>query len=109
VSRADDERIEDIAEAARQIGGIVAAGREAWDADHVRRLAVERLLEIIGESARAMTDSGRARHPDVPWSDIIGLRTLLAHHYHRVDPEQVWTIASEDIPALLRRLGPRRS
>lgn len=70
-------------------------------------LAVERLLEIIGESARAMTDSGRPRHPDILWSDIIGLRTLLADHYHRVDPEQVWTIASEDIPALLDRLGPR--
>jgi len=104
VSRADDERIDDIVEAASEIAAIVDAGREEWESDHVRQLAVERLLEIIGESARAMTEDGRARYPEIPWSDVIGLRTVLAHHYHRVDPDQVWTIATDDIPALLDRL-----
>lgn len=107
MSRADDQRIDDIVEAASEITGIVADGRAAWNNDRVRQLAVERLLEIIGESARAMTDSGRARYPDVPWTDVIGLRTVLAHHYHRVDPDQVWTIATTDIPALRSRLGWR--
>jgi len=32
-------------------------------------------------------------------SDIIGLRTVLAHHYHRVDPDHVWVIASEESAA----------
>jgi uncharacterized protein with HEPN domain len=109
VSRADDERIDDIVEAASEVAAIVDGGREAWENDHVRQLAVERLLEIIGESARAMTDGGRARHPGIPWSDIIGLRTVLAHHYHRVDPDQVWTFATRDIPVLLDRLGSGRS
>jgi uncharacterized protein with HEPN domain len=108
VSRADDERIDDIVEAASEIAAIVATGREAWETDRVRQLAVERLLEIIGESARAMTDSGRAQYPEIPWSDVIGLRTVLAHHYHRVDPDQVWTIATKDVPKLLDRLGARR-
>jgi uncharacterized protein with HEPN domain len=107
VSRADDQRIDDIVEAASEITAIVADGREAWEHDRVQQLAVERLLEIIGESARAMTDSGRARYPEVPWTDVIGLRTVLAHHYHRVDPDQVWTIATNDIPVLLSRLGGR--
>jgi uncharacterized protein with HEPN domain len=109
VSRSDGERVDDIIEAASEIVAIVAAGREAWESDRVRQLAVERLLEIIGESARAMTDAGRARYPAVPWVDVIGLRTVLAHHYHRVDPDQVWTIASNDVPALLDGLAPRRS
>jgi uncharacterized protein with HEPN domain len=109
VTRADDERIDDIIEAASEIAAIVDVDREAWEADRVRQLAVERLLEIIGESARAMTDGGRAKYPEIPWSDVIGLRTVLAHHYHRVDPDQVWTIATDDIPALLDRLGTRRS
>lgn len=109
MTRADDERIDDIIEAASEIAAIVDVDREAWEADRVRQLAVERLLEIIGESARAMTDGGRAKYPEIPWSDVIGLRTVLAHHYHRVDPDQVWTIATDDIPALLDRLGTRRS
>lgn len=109
MSRADDERIDDIVEAAGEIAAIVADGKEAWESDRVRQLAVERLLEIIGESARAMTDGARTQYPEIPWSDVIGLRTVLAHHYHRVDPDQVWTIATRDVPALLDRLGARRS
>lgn len=41
----------------------------------------------------------------VQLSDIVGLRTLLAHHYHRVDPDQVWVIASVEVPRLAERLG----
>ena len=108
MSRSDGERVDDIVEAASEIGAIVAAGRDAWRSDRVRQLAVERLLEIIGESARAMTDAGRARYPAVPWVDVIGLRTILAHHYHRVDPDQVWTIACNDVPVLLDGLARRR-
>jgi len=32
------------------------------------------------------------------------LRILLAHRYHRVDPEQVWTIVVEEVPSLRRTL-----
>jgi len=109
LGRADDERIDDIVEAASEIAAIVATGRAAWESDRVRQLAVERRLEIIGESARAMTEGGRAEYQDIPWSDVIGLRTVLAHHYHRVDPDQVWTIATNDIPTLLGRLDRRPS
>jgi hypothetical protein len=43
VSRADDERIDDIIEAASEVAAIIADGREAWEADRMRQLAVERL------------------------------------------------------------------
>jgi uncharacterized protein with HEPN domain len=106
VSRADEQRIDDILDAASQVTALAEEGKEAWDADRVRQLAVERLLEIIGESARALSDEARARNPEIPWSDVIGLRTVLAHHYHRVDPDQVWTIATKAVPALVAQLRP---
>ena len=105
MSRSDDERIADIVEASAEIAAVVDRGKTAWDEDRVSRLAVERLLEIIGESARAMSDEARSSLPAVPWADVIGLRTLLAHHYHRVDPEQVWVIASVEVPQLLLALS----
>ena len=37
------------------------------------------------------------QHPNVAWSAVRRLRIVLAHHYHRVDTEQVWTIATSDI------------
>jgi uncharacterized protein with HEPN domain len=74
--------------------------------DEAIRLALERSLEIIGEAATAVSEPARARFQDVEWRRITRLRILLAHHYHRVDPEQVWTIAVADIPALQDALGP---
>ena len=74
-----------------------------WDKDRLRQLAVERLLEIIGESANALSDEFREEHPDVPWRDIIGPRVVLARHYHRVDPNQVWVIAADEVQRLAER------
>jgi len=41
----------------------------------------------------------------VSWRHIINLRHLIAHHYHRVDMDQLWTIATDDIPRLLAELS----
>ena len=49
----------------------------------------QRVQDIIGESANSLSDSFRAQYPGIAWRDIIGLRIVLAHHYHRVDPNQV--------------------
>lgn len=104
MSRNDDDRVHDILDAAARAARIVADGEDVFREDDVRQLAVERLLEIIGEAARAMTDEGRDRFPEVPWSDVVGLRTLLAHHYHRIDPGQVWVVATGSLPPLVRAL-----
>jgi uncharacterized protein with HEPN domain len=96
--------MQDILDAAEQILEVVADGREVWVKDRLRQLAVERLLEIIGESANALSDDFRAQYPSVPWRDIIGLRVVLAHHYHRVDPNQVRVIAVDEVPRLAQQL-----
>lgn len=98
--------MQDILDAADQILDIVQVGRDAWDKDRLRQLAAERLLEIIGESANSLSNEYRAQHPNVPWRDIIGLRIVLAHHYHRVDPNQVWVIATTEVPQLAGQLRP---
>jgi hypothetical protein len=38
----------------------------------IRRLAVERLLEIIGEAANSLSEDFRRQHPGLPWRDITG-------------------------------------
>jgi uncharacterized protein with HEPN domain len=108
VSRSDEQRVQDILDASDQILNVVKDGRDAWDKDRLRQLAVERLLEIIGESANSLTDSFRAQYPDIAWRDIIGLRIVLAHHYHRVDPNQVWVIAETEVEQLAERLRTDR-
>lgn len=104
MSRSDDQRLGDIAEAAARIRRIVARGTSAFKNDDAVQLAIERLLEVIGESANAMSDEGRARIPYVAWDDVRRLRIVLAHHYHRIDPDQVWTIATNDVPNLAKAI-----
>jgi uncharacterized protein with HEPN domain len=84
---------------------VVAGGREAFDADWMRQRAAERLLEIIGEAANALSEEFKVSHPNVPWRHVVNLRHLLAHHYHRVDIDQIWTIASVDVPGLADELS----
>ncbi len=62
MSRRDDERVADILDAASEIGAVIKLGRDAWDKDRIRQLAVERLLEIIGEAANSLSEEFRAQH-----------------------------------------------
>ncbi len=63
MSRRDDERVADILDAASEIAEIIELGRDAWDKDRIRRLAVERLLEILGEAANSLSEDFRTQHP----------------------------------------------
>ncbi len=66
--------------------------------------AVLRSLEVLGEAAKRIPQGVRARHSDIPWRDVAGMRDKLIHEYHGVDLEIVWRTVQEDVPALLPRI-----
>jgi uncharacterized protein with HEPN domain len=74
--------------------------RESFEADLVTQDAVVRQLEIIGEATKRVSKEFRSKHPDIPWSDMAGMRDVLIHDYIDVDFGIVWKTASEDIPNL---------
>jgi len=55
----------------------------------INRLALERLLEVIGEASTNLSASFRSAHPDIEWSKVVRLRIVLAHHDHRIDADQL--------------------
>ncbi len=101
MSRSDAQRIADILDAASELTEIVERGEAKFLSDHILQRAAERLLEIIGEAATTLSAATIEATPDVPWNDIRRLRIVLAHHYHRIDPTQVWAIAVSDVPKLV--------
>lgn len=86
--------------------------REDLDSDEMLALAVVRLLEIMGEAAREVSDELKEEHPEIPWREMVGARNRMIHRYFDVDLDVVWEIAAKDlldvipkIEALLAELG----
>ncbi|MBC7783936.1 MAG: DUF86 domain-containing protein [Burkholderiales bacterium] len=80
--------------------------RQEFDADLFLQLAFDKLLQNIGESARIVSEAGRARVPALPWKQIVGMRHRLVHEYFRTDGELIWSTCHEPIDRLLEALNP---
>lgn len=55
---------------------------------------------VIGEAVKNLTSETRESAPEIPWSDIAGLRDLIAHEYFRIDMPRVLDIVDRDLPPL---------
>ncbi len=77
-----------------------------FEGDAMRESAVARQLEIIGEAAKRVSTEFRAEHPEIPWRRMAGMRDVLIHAYRRVEAGQVWSAATEAVPALITALEP---
>ncbi len=84
------ERLQDILDAIDHIQRYAARGREAFEADELLQNWFVRHLQIIGEAARLLPEEIRATAPDIPWSEIIGMRHILVHNYFGIDTQVVW-------------------
>jgi len=102
--RDDRERLLDIIEAIERIKRVSVQGREYFYNDEMAQVWVIHPLQIIGEAVRGITSEFRTENPGIPWSDIIGMRNILIHHYFGIDRDAVWNVVEHDLPALKRQL-----
>jgi uncharacterized protein with HEPN domain len=76
-------------------------GMEAYaDAGWEKQYAIERCIEIISEAAKALSAGLRARHPQIDWRPAIGIGNVLRHEYSRIEPDIIWHIVNDKLPAL---------
>jgi uncharacterized protein with HEPN domain len=83
------------------------------DDDGLDRLdGISMMLIAISENIRRldrlMGESLANRYPEIPWSEIKGIRNILAHDYFDIDPEEIYRICREDLEILKRVLGKIR-
>ena len=78
--------------------------RADLDGDRKLKLALARLLEIIGEAATRIPKGDQARYIDISWPEIISLRNRLIHGYDTVDFDILWQIVNQDLPKLIESL-----
>jgi uncharacterized protein with HEPN domain len=99
--------LEDILISARKIQRAVEGlTQTGFEADEYRVLSVERLLEIIGEAAKQVSDPFRSQHPEIPWRQMAGMRDILIHAYRKINRAEIWKAVSISIPALITAIEP---
>lgn len=92
----DRVRLQHMLDAALEIGEMLKnSGR-----DRKTELAITRLIELPGEAAKHVSPDVRQQYPEIPWSNIIGMRNILVHEYFRIEQETIWDVAEHRVPAV---------
>lgn len=96
--------LQHIRDAINKIFEYTKEGREIFLKDSKAQDAVIRNLEIIGEAVKNVSQSLRAKYPDIPWKQIAGMRDEMIHEYFGVDLEIVWNVVVKDLPTLKEKI-----
>jgi uncharacterized protein with HEPN domain len=104
---ADPARLWDLLDHAH---GIQAAAKKLtvieYFANRDARYVIDRYLEMMGEIVKRISAPFKAAHPEIPWSEWVGLRNMLARDYEEVDYTKVWGVIRGEIPVLITKLEP---
>ncbi len=101
----DEIRIRHLIEAGEKAVGYAAQRtRRDLDSDELFRLALTKLVEIVGEAAKQVSQDTRDEHPDVPWTAAARMRDRLVHHYFDVNRDVLWSTVTDDLPSLLEQV-----
>lgn len=108
MTRDERERLDDIWEAIQRIRKAVSSGPQTVEAEAIARDATLYNLVIIGEAVKHLGEEPKARHPDIPWRRIAGLRDLLTHEYLRIEMAAIREIVDRDLGPLERAIADIR-
>lgn len=101
----DTIRIRHLTEAAtKAIGYSTGRTRADLDSNEVLRLALTKLVEIVGEAAKQVSPEVRTAYPRVPWTAAARMRDRLIHHYFDINLDVLWQTVTTDLPRLLAAL-----
>lgn len=72
-----------------------------YENDSLRRAAVERKFEVIGEACNRLSQRDESVFEKIPLApQIIGFRNRLIHGYDAVDDQIVWDVVQNKLPLL---------
>jgi len=68
--------------------------------DWHKRLAFERVMEILGEAVKRLPPDLCQRYPVVQWKLIAGMRDRVSHGYDGIDYGILWNTVQDDLPGV---------
>lgn len=66
---------------------------------HMRDATGLRLI-AIGEAARAIADTTKSVHSEVPWAKVVGMRNFIAHNYEGISAATLLDTVRHHLPTL---------
>lgn len=99
MSRDERERLRDIKDAITAIKVHLERAKGEAD-DQLLHDALLFQFVVIGEAVKNLSPQTWESAPEIPWSDIAGLRDLIAHEYFRIEIGRVLEIVGRDLPPL---------
>ena len=79
--------------------------RDTFHQDEMRKMAVEKGIERIGEAMKNLSPDLKQKYPHVDWSGFPRMRDRTAHGYWSVDYDIVWATVTQEIPVLHKQIA----
>ncbi|MFN4083350.1 MAG: DUF86 domain-containing protein [Bacteroidia bacterium] len=97
----DKERIGHILDSIKDIENIT--NNMTYDyfvGSYVTKLALVKLIEIIGEAANKVSENTKMKYKNVKWREIVATRHILVHDYNIINYDLLWEIIQQDLGSL---------
>jgi uncharacterized protein with HEPN domain len=83
---------------------VVGLTRDQFFANNDLQIIVMHYVQIVGEAASKVSAEIRDAHPEIPWTEIAGMRHRLVHNYYEINLPILWTTVTERLPDLITAL-----
>ena len=80
------------------------ASLDELKSDRVTQLALQKLVEVVGEAANRVSPATRKRYPEIAWAQVVGVRSRLDHGYDAVNLSVLRDVVRNDLPPLVEQL-----
>jgi uncharacterized protein with HEPN domain len=98
--RDEQTLLQDMLDAITSIESYTVSSYEAFLEDEKTQDAIMFNLIVVGEAANRISEEFQEKHPEIPWSSIIGTRNVIVHGYDQVKLLIVWDIIQKNLQPL---------
>lgn len=98
--RDDRVRLRDMLEAIERIQKYAQSGQTEFLRNELIQNWIIHHLQILGEAAFKVSKDFQQMYPDIPWSNMTGMRHILVHNYFEINTSIVWSVVENELPVL---------